>query len=108
MKKMFTLLTLIFSTNLYCAQINCNILLNQDSISQVKVSTIINQKISISSAEGVFAFVTETEKDHYLIEAYLSDYDLRLYVEGTLRDNNDKLSASAWGRESMVEIACNL
>jgi hypothetical protein len=108
MKKILSLCLIVISSNLYSAELVCSIRQNLDPISETQVSTSVDQKISIDSVEGVYAYVTEKAEGHFILEAYLVDYDLRIYGEGSLRETKDKVIASAWGRSSMVDIECRL
>lgn len=108
MKKLLAILSLSVSFNLMAADLLCDISVNQDILSESTVTTVLNQKTSIDSVDGVVAYVTEKEKNHYVVEAYLAQYDLRIYGEGTIKDNDDRLVASVWGRDSMIDIECRL
>ncbi len=108
MKKIIGLGLLVLSTQLMATDLDCNIQLNLGNISETQVTTALDQKTSIDAAEGIYASVTEKKNGHFVVEAYLVDYDIRIYGEGSLKDNSDKLSASAWGRASMVDIECHL
>jgi hypothetical protein len=108
MKKLALLSLMVLSTRLYSAELNCNIQINQDIMSEVQVTTTLDQKAGIDSVNGVVAYVTEKANNHYIVEAYLADYDLRVYGEGSIKDQNDRVVASVWGRDSMVDIECRL
>ena len=102
----FSLFSASFS--LFSAELDCSIQINQEIMSSTQVSTTLDQKINIDSLEGVYAYVTEKQAGHFILEAYLVDYDLRIYGEGSLKQSEDKVVASAWGRTSMVDIECRL
>lgn len=106
MKKILLLSMLSFSLNLYSAELECNIKLNQNLLSETKVSTSLNKKITIESAESIIVYVTEKAGEQFQVEAYLKGLDLRLYGEGALHQVHDKLVVSTWGRESLVDIEC--
>ena len=108
MKKILFLAIVAFSSQLFSAELDCNIKLNQEIISKAKVSTVLDKRVVINSESGIFAYVTEKSSQQYVVEAYLSDYDLRIYGEGSLKDNHDRLIASAWGQTSIVDIGCEL
>ena len=109
MKKiLFLSIMSAFTLNLYSAELDCNIQLNLTEISEARVTTLLDQKKRIDSLEGISAYVTEKANSHFVIEAYLVDYELRIYAEGSLKNSGDRLVASTWGRESIVDIECRL
>lgn len=108
MKKIIGLLTFAISFNLFAAELFCDISVNLNILSETNVSTILNSKTRIDALEGITAYVTEKEKSHFIVEAYLADYDMRIFGEGTIKDSEDRLVATAWGRDSIVDIECRL
>lgn len=108
MKKIIITLAFVLSANLMAADLVCDISVNQNIVSETIVTTNLNEKVNIDSVEGVYAYITEKEKNRYIVEAYLAQYDLRIYGEGSIKDNDDRLIASLWGRDSMIDIECRL
>lgn len=108
MKIYLSLLALAVSFNVYSAELLCDISVNLDILSQTTVTTELNEKTSIDSVGSVTAYVTEKENNHYIVEAFLADHEIRIYGEGTLRDKSDKVVASAWSRDSIIDIQCTL
>ena len=108
MKKILLLSLIVLSSKLYSTELDCSIQLNLDIISETRVSSVLGLQKSIDALEGISAYVTEKGNGDYIVEAYLADYELRIYAEGSLRDPKDKLVASLWGRESIVDVECHL
>src|SRR4051812_5479747 len=104
MKKIIALFAFALSFNLLAADLVCDISVNLDILSETNVSTTLNTKTRIDALEGITAYVTEKEKSHFIVEAYLADYDMRIFGEGTIKDKEDRLIATAWGRDSIVDI----
>ncbi len=108
MKKILAVLISLFSLNAFSAELVCDISVNLDILSESTVTTSLNEKTPIDSVGNVIAYVTEKDKSHYIIEAFLADHEMRIYGEGALRESTDKVVASAWSRDSIVDIECRL
>lgn len=108
MKIYLSLLALALSFNVYSAELLCDISVNFDILSETTVSTKLNEKMPIDSVGSVSAYVTEKENNHFVIEAFLADHEIRIYGEGALREKSDKVVASSWSRDSIIDIQCIL
>ena len=108
MKKILLLCLFTLSFKLFSADLDCSIRQNLDSISEIKLSTVIDQKSSIDSISDIDAYVTEKAGGHCIIEAYLADAEMRIFAEGSLLVSGDKLIASSWSRARIVELECRL
>jgi len=108
MKNILAILIGLYSINAFSAELICDISVNLDILSESTVATKLNEKTPIDSVGNVIAYVTEKEKSHYIVEAFLADHEMRIYGEGTLRESTDKVVASAWSRESIIDIECRL
>ena len=108
MKKILLLSLFLLSFKLFSADLDCSIRENLDAISEIKLSTLIDQKSSIDSISDIYAYVTEKTGGHFIVEAYLADVEMRIFAEGSLLVSQDKLVASSWSRARIVELECRL
>jgi len=108
MKKILAVLIGLFSINAFSADLICDISVNLDILSESTVTTKLNDKTPIDTVGNIVAYVTEKEKSHFIIEAFLADHEMRIYGEGALRESTDKIVASAWSRDSIIDIECRL
>lgn len=108
MKIYLSILALFLSFNVYSAELLCDISVNFDILSESTVTTGLNEKTPIDSVGSITAYVTEKENNHYIIEAFLADHELRIYGEGSLREKSDKVVVSSWSRDSIIDIQCTL
>ncbi len=92
----------------FSANLDCDMSVNNEIIQKMKTQSRINEKILIGSTELVKAYVTEKQNHRYLIEAFLADFEARLYAEGVLSQNSDLISASLWGRQNRHDVTCKL
>ena len=102
------LIMLIASTSAFSKDLICDIKVNLDSVLTVPVSTTLKDKVMIGEVDEARAYITEQADNQFLVEAYLPDYEIRIYGLGTLREAKDTVTASLWGREYMIDIACSL
>lgn len=105
--KYFLMTVFLFATA-DAATIECETLINLESVASGSVATVKNVKLSVSAHPDVHAFVTETGSENFLVEAFLPSLQMRIYAEGSLRAKSEKLTASAWSRELMVDVVCKL
>lgn len=108
MKKILTALLLTLSLKAFSADLLCDISVNLDILSESTVATSLDQKILIDRVGTVTAYITEKENHHYVVEAFLADHEMRIYGEGTLREKSDRLVASSWSRDAIIDIECRL
>lgn len=104
----FCVVFLIYILTFACfaQDLDCQIRLNNDVVLKNKVSTVLSQKVLIGKSNSITAYVTEKQNQRFNIEAFLADYEVRLYAEGLLSKSNDAITASLWGRESIVDVSC--
>ena len=88
--------------------LNCKILENTDVTLKNKLTSILNQKILIGRTDQVTAYVTEKANQLFIVEAFLTSYDARIYGQGVITQPSDELTASLWGRDSMVDVTCRM
>ena len=103
-----SLLLATLSTPAYSKLVNCEIKFNLDTVSTTTVTTVPNQKIVIDDIDQAAAYITEETNGQFTLEAYLPDFDARIYGQGNLVNAGDKISASIWGRAAIVDITCSL
>ena len=101
------LVLLTLSTPAFSKVVNCEIKFNLDTISKTTVTTIPNQKVLIDDIDQAAAYITEEANGQFTVEAYLPDFDARIYGQGSLVNKTDKVSASIWGRAAMIDISCS-
>ncbi len=107
MKKLFLFSFISFAVNFAGAKdLRCQILENNEVTFTNKVYPVLNQKVPIGRTAQTTAYVTEKENQTYIVEAFLTDYDARIYGQGVLNNATDELTASLWGRDSMVDVTC--
>ncbi len=92
-----------FSANLTCEiRLSNSLILRRDVATQKQAKTVIGETGEIS------AYVLEKENQHYTIEALLPEMDARIYAEGSLRELQDRVVASLWGRTLLVDVECRI
>ncbi|OFZ30035.1 MAG: hypothetical protein A2622_09265 [Bdellovibrionales bacterium RIFCSPHIGHO2_01_FULL_40_29] len=104
-------LTLIISLTLNIAKaatITCQVKINGALISQKVIHSELDTKSNITQRPELTAHVTEKSKQFFTIEAFLPSYDARIYAEGHLKNTADKVAASLWGRDILVDLECGL
>ena len=104
MKKIFFGLLLV-SVVVRASTLECESLVNLDTISSDIVSTQLSSKTQISSTDEVVSYVTETKPGVFLVEAFLPSLEIRIYAEGELSAGSE-LKASTWARSIMVDVVC--
>jgi hypothetical protein len=104
----FFLTALFLCSTGFSATLECETLINLEPVVSGSVTTVKNSKLQVSHHPDAIAFVTETGPENFLVEAFLPSLQMRIYAEGALRTTNEKLTASAWSREFMVDVTCKL
>lgn len=100
------LLMLLLSNSVFAATLECNVLINLDSVIVLNVVTSLQTKNLLSREPQISSYVTEVLPDFFTIEAYIPSLDSRIYNEGFMRTNGDVLVASVWTRDVLTEIKC--
>ncbi|MBC7538533.1 MAG: hypothetical protein H7281_06920 [Bacteriovorax sp.] len=67
--KLISLCLIVFSFDLYSAELDCIIRQNLEPVSETRVSTSPELRLNIDSVEGIYAYITEKLDGHFMIEA---------------------------------------
>ena len=86
--------------------LHCKISNNLDIVFSGAVQTSINQKVLIGSPPGISAYITEKMNQKFSVEAFVALEDVRIFGEGYLRNPDDTVSATVWGRSVLAEVTC--
>lgn len=101
-----SLVLTVISISAQAKNLACEIRLNDSVLTASTVQTIQGEKVSIGKLPGISAYIQEQADDVYRIEAFLPDYEARIYSQGKINASGDQLIASLWGREVLVEVQC--
>jgi hypothetical protein len=105
--KWWLILALGFSSlRSFANTLDCEIKLNDEVKLQTRVETMLGEKTSIGKFQGLAAYVTEKPNRFHSLEVFLPDYEARIYGEAYLKASKDRLVATLWGREMLVEVLC--
>jgi hypothetical protein len=91
---------------LYGAELKCQILLNGELAFTNVLQTHQEFKTAIGKIPAVTAYVTEKENSFFSVEAFLGSEEVRIYGEAYARTTNDRISATLWSRQNLVEVKC--
>lgn len=105
--KLFILFSLLASSAL-ANRVSCEVLMNDSKVFSNQVETTTNKKVLIGEMADWSAYVIEKADGVYTLEAYLPGSDARVYSTGLLKQVNDKLTASLWGRDILIDLSCDL
>jgi hypothetical protein len=106
---LISLLISSFAYSVLAQDLHCEISYNNQVIFKNKVYvTEKNKKLSIGKSAIATAYVTVSEKNLYTVEAFLPEYEVRIYGQGGLNDESESVTASLWGRESIVDVTCRM
>lgn len=105
----FTSITTFMTLSAWSQDLFCEISYNNQVILKNKIYVNEkNQKISIGKSSVATAYISLSEKNVYTIEAFLPEYEVRIYGQGGLSNENEVINASLWGRESIVDVTCRV
>lgn len=104
----YILFGLCLSLNTFAKTLSCEIKINSEKIFSNQVTTSVNKKIVVGKLDVISVYVTEHDNDFYTLEAFIPEQDARLYSESFLRNINDKLSTTYWGRDSLIDLFCEV
>lgn len=107
-KMILTLLAFSISSSAVAQGLDCQISIDNLVVLKTKVSSLPKQKVGIGKNSSVTAYVTQYEQNLYSVEAFLPDYEARIYAQGSLSQNSDVITASLWGRELVLDVSCRL
>lgn len=106
MKSIALIIILTTGLTLNAANLLCQISRNTSVVFSTKAQSHLDEKVFLGRSQGVSAYVTEKSDSSFLVEAYLENEDVRIYAQGPLKNPGEKVIASLWGRESLVDITC--
>lgn len=109
MKALLILLfSLLVSVSSFASPVECEIKSNLTLVMKVEVQTLNSEKVLIGEYSGVRAYITQKSEELFSVEVFLPDYEMRIYAEGDLKSDSHTLTASYWGRDSMLDVSCQL
>ncbi len=89
----------------FAQPILCELKINSATQNTLAIESILDQKVLITKSAEVVAYLTQKQKT-FVIEAFLTQYDARIYAEGKITNLEDQLTASLWGRDILIDISC--
>ncbi len=102
----FLFFSLLVSVSSFASPVQCEIKSNLTLVMKVEVQTLNLEKVLIGEYNAVRAYITEKSDDLFTVEAFLPDFEMRIYAEGDLKSGSHTLTASYWGRDSMLDVSC--
>lgn len=106
MRKGFLVICLLlFSSSVFAAEFKCRTLINLQEVSSNTIKTDGAKKIAIDDGMEAISYISEKADGTYMLEAYMYNYDMRLYSEGPVTSERD-LSLSMWSRDVIYEVSC--
>ncbi|AGH95513.1 hypothetical protein [Pseudobdellovibrio exovorus] len=106
MRKGFLIIcSLLLSSYAFAAEFKCRTLINLQEVSSTTVKTDGAKKIVIDDGTEAISYLSEKSNGGYTVEAYMYNYDMRLYSEGPASSERD-LSLSMWSRDVIYEVSC--
>jgi len=102
------LFVVFVSFNVFARSLVCSAYVNLEFKFSNQVDSNLNEKISIGREPNFRAYVTQKENDIFIVEAFIVNQEVRVYGEGTLKSDTDRIKASIWSREEIIDIDCVL
>ncbi len=102
----FSILGFLITVSSWASPVQCEVKSNLTLVMKVEVQTLNSEKVLVGEYNSIRAYITEKSEDLFTVEAFLPDYEMRIYAEGDLKSNSHKLTASYWGRDSMLDVSC--
>lgn len=106
MKFAVLFLSLFCASQLWARTLRCDIRINNESVWSDTVKTLLGEKAKMTTVSGVTSYITEKPDDQFIVEAFVSQYEIRIYGQGPLKSASDQVGASLWGRDMMLDILC--
>lgn len=103
MKLIFSLILLVTGAA-SAAELNCQTLINLQPVAETKVATKGAELVVVDDGAEAKSYISEKTPGFFTLEAYLYNYDMRIYSEGRL--DGDRLSLSTWTRDMIFEVVC--
>jgi hypothetical protein len=85
----------------------CSIKENDAVVSSERIESDLGRKVALGPTRMTRAYVTEQKNASFTVEAFLPDYEIRIYGQGAMRAPTDQVSASFWSRDALIEIICS-
>ena len=99
------MLMLFFPLFVYSSMLTCEIKINDSSKFMGKINSLLGEKTLVAKTPEIISYLTQ-KNDSFVIEGFLTNYDARIYAEGSLKNSGDKLTASLWGRDILIDVSC--
>lgn len=94
----------LFASAAEATALKCETLLNLSKVAEIQIETQGAQLIMIDDGTEAKSFISEKTPGFFTLEAYLYNYDMRIYSEGPITEG--KLSLSTWTRDVIYEVVC--
>lgn len=105
--KTLTILALGLSTaTSFARPLHCEIKENGATVYTNQINSERHKRIEFGQTPSLSGYITEGDNGSFTIEAFIPNYDARVYAEGVLRVKTDKLTASLWTRQVLVDVQC--
>lgn len=99
----------LISFSAWSQDLHCEIIYNSQVILKNKITVSEkNEKVNIGKSAIATAYVSVSDKNLYTIEAFLPEYEVRIYGQGGLNEQTETITASLWGRESIIDVTCRV
>ena len=102
------ILALISAPTAFAGTFACDLIINGERVHQAPVTTVLNEKSLVTKKASAVVYLTEKNSNEYSLEAFLPGYDARIYAEGSVKARGEKITASLWGRDILIETTCTL
>lgn len=86
---------------------DCQIIMNNEVVTKSKVSSSLKEKVMVGKLPAVTAYITEKSNHIFSLEAFVPDYEARIYGQGLIRQASDQVNTSLWGRDILIEVTCS-
>lgn len=96
----------LLSSPTFAAVLTCEVKESDSVVVSAQVNTELGSKVKIGETASIVAFVSEKPNSTFVVEAYLRNYDARIYGQGILRNSADQVLARLWGRYALIDIQC--
>ncbi|MFL5813150.1 MAG: hypothetical protein ACJ763_06195 [Bdellovibrionia bacterium] len=102
------LLLAVLPTLCFAKSLRCEIKESSTPMSSAQIETVPHRKLGFGQTPNVIAYVTEYDNGNFTLEGFLVNYEARFYSAGVLKSQNDRLIASLWSRQVLIDLQCTL
>jgi len=107
-KKIITLVIILGAMPSFANKVSCTAYSNLELEFKNQIDSRLNEKVSIGRSPSFTAYITEKDKDVFVVEAFIVAQEIRIYGEGVLKSASDHVKTSIWSREEMIDLDCML